>query len=143
MGHFGDYGLLRFRTRTMVMREIRLLNSDKPPNAHRNCYPLFFFFLHSKTFKTTIMDKINSLSTMEFQVTLKLNEKEARALEAIAGYGSKEFLNCFYEHLGKHYLQPNETGVISLFSTIKEELPKHLSKFDKCREKWIAESSLK
>jgi len=89
------------------------------------------------------MEKINSTSTMEFQVTLKLNEKEARALQAIAGYGSVEFLKCFYEHLGKHYLQPNESGVQSLFGTIQNELPKHLSKFDKCREKWIAESSLK
>jgi len=87
------------------------------------------------------MDKVNSTAQMEFQVTLKLNEKEARALNAITLYGTKEFLKVFYECLGKHYLQPNESGVESLFATIKEELPKHISKFDKCREKWIAESS--
>jgi len=87
------------------------------------------------------MEKITSTSQMEFQVTLKLNEKEARALNAITLYGAKGFLNVFYENLGKNYLQPNETGLISLFDTIKEELPRHISKFDKCREKWIAESS--
>ena len=82
------------------------------------------------------MAEIKSSSQMDFQVTLKLTEIEARALEAIVGYGAKEFLNCFYEHLGKHYLQPHETGVISLFSTIKDELPKHLYRFDKCRKTW-------
>ncbi len=82
------------------------------------------------------MAEIKSTSQMDFQITLKLNESEARALQAITVYGSEEFLKCFYTHLGEHYLQPNELGIISLFSTIKEELPKHLYKFDKCRKTW-------
>ena len=81
-----------------------------------------------------MMEKIKSTSQMEFEVILKLTEQEARALEAIAGYGSEEFLKCFYEHMGKHYLQPNESGVKTLFKTIREELPKHLYKFDDCRK---------
>ncbi|MFM2292650.1 MAG: Caulobacter phage Cr30 [Bacteroidota bacterium] len=85
-------------------------------------------------------NKINSTVKIDFQVTLKLNEQEARALEAIAGYGSSEFLKCFYEHLGKHYLQPNESGVISLFSTIRNEIPKHISKLEKCRKQLNNES---
>jgi hypothetical protein len=87
------------------------------------------------------MEKVTSTSQMDFQVLLQLNEKEARALYAITIYGTKEFLKCFYETLGKTYLQPNESGVESLFVTIQEELQKHISKFDKCRETWIAESS--
>ena len=87
------------------------------------------------------MDKVTSTSQMNFRVVLDLSESEARALNAITLYGTKNFLKCFYETLGKNYLQPNELGVESLFTTIKEELPKHFSKFDKCREKWISESS--
>lgn len=42
-----DYGIQHFRTSKMVMRVINLLNAIKPPNAHRNCYPLFFLFFSS------------------------------------------------------------------------------------------------
>lgn len=82
------------------------------------------------------MKIIESTSTMDFSVILKLKEEEARALEAITLYGIKEFLETFYKHLGKSYLQPHEEGVKVLFETIKSELPKHLKKFDKIREEW-------
>lgn len=52
---------------------------------------------------------------VEFKVTLQLTEAEANALEAIIGYGVKPFLQMFYEHMGKSYLQPYEKGAISLF----------------------------
>jgi len=82
------------------------------------------------------MEKINSTSQMDFQVILKLNEQEARALNAITVYGVKNFLKAFYKEMGKTYLEPNEQGIKSLFETISSELPKHLSKFDKCRKTW-------
>lgn len=78
--------------------------------------------------------EINSGSQMEFQVTLRLTEKEARALNAITVYGVKRFLEMFYEKLGKGYLQPHEKGAESLFETVKNELPKHLSRFDSTRK---------
>lgn len=86
------------------------------------------------------MEKINSTSQMEFQVILKLTEKEARALEALTVYGTKEFLETFYKYLGKSALQPYEDGVRSLFETIKENLPRHFDKFDACRDIWREES---
>lgn len=71
---------------------------------------------------------------MQFSITLELTEVEARALEAIVGYGTKSFLEVFYKSLGKHYLQPHEKGVEQLFATIKQELPSHLNKIDECRK---------
>jgi hypothetical protein len=82
------------------------------------------------------MQITKSTSSMDFGVILKLSEKEARALEAITVYGTKEFLETFYTHLGKTYLQPHEEGVEILFETLKTELPKHLNKFDRIRKEW-------
>jgi hypothetical protein len=81
-------------------------------------------------------NKIKSSSKFEVKILLELTEQEARALEAIVGYGTKEFLECFYAHLGKHYLEPHESGVESLFETIKRELPEHLRKADDVRDVW-------
>lgn len=79
------------------------------------------------------MEKINSTSTIEISVVLKLTEAEARALQAMTVYGHKPFLEGFYEKLGKSYMKPYESGVISLFDTIKKEMPKHLRKIDDVR----------
>lgn len=82
------------------------------------------------------MEKVNSTSQFDIQVILKLSEKEARALHGITSYGSKQFLKCFYEHLGKAYLEEYESGIESLFETIKQELPQHLSRADDVRSVW-------
>lgn len=49
--------------------------------------------------------------------TIQLSEQEARALEALIGYGIKPFLEVFYEKMGKAYLQPHEAGLRELFDT--------------------------
>jgi hypothetical protein len=87
--------------------------------------------------------EIKSTSQFNVQIQLQLTEDEARALEAIVGYGVEEFLKCFYEHLGKHYLEPHEKGVESLFETIKNELPKHLQKADDVRDVWSGKKNAK
>jgi len=66
--------------------------------------------------------KILSKVEMNFEVLLKLSEEEARALEAIVGYGADKFVEWFYKNHGKHYLQPHEKGMRSLFSTCRQEL---------------------
>ena len=82
------------------------------------------------------MKKIELKSNMEFEIVLKLNEEEARALNAITLYGSKQFLKYFYEHMGEHYLKPHENGLVSLFDVIDQNLPKQLNIIDKCRKAW-------
>ena len=63
------------------------------------------------------MAKIHQVPTIKLEVTLKLDEGEARALEALMGYGVDIFLKVFYEHIGKHYLSPYEDGLRRLFSS--------------------------
>ena len=77
---------------------------------------------------------IKSAGTITLEIVLKLSEIEARALDTISGYGDKAFLEVFYKHLGKHYLEPHEKGVQSLFDTIRKELPQHLRDVDTARE---------
>jgi len=62
------------------------------------------------------------------------SEIEARALDALAGYGTDAFLECFYKHMGKAYLQPYEKGLIELFDSIRGEIPPHLNRVDKARK---------
>ena len=82
------------------------------------------------------MSNIKSTSNLEFQITLTLTETEARALKALTGYGEKQFLECFYKGLGRHYLEPYSSGIKSLFSTIDIHLPRHLHKIKETKNLW-------
>lgn len=78
--------------------------------------------------------KIESESTMEFTVVLRMTEQEARALNAITVYGIKSFLEVFYKSLGKSYLEKHEEGCKKLFATVSKELPKHFNRIDATRK---------
>ena len=73
---------------------------------------------------TTLKTQINHT------ITFEVSESEARALEAMVGYGFDAFKNVFYEKLGKHYMQPHEAGLKSLFSTITKNVNKSLKEID-------------
>ncbi len=62
--------------------------------------------------------------SINMEVNLKLTEIEVRALDALAGYGVKQFLETFYKQMGKTYLQPHEKGLIDLFEKIRKTCPK-------------------
>lgn len=79
------------------------------------------------------MSKLKSTSKVDVTTMLILSEEEVLALEALAGYGADAFLKFFYEKLGKHYLQPHEKGLRSLFETIQKELPAHVRKIKVAR----------
>ena len=87
--------------------------------------------------------EIKSTSKIDVQITLQLTEVEARALQAITVYGTKEFLKCFYTHLGRNYLEPHEEGVVALFETIKTELPFHINKVNDVRDVWMGKKVAK
>lgn len=78
--------------------------------------------------------KILSQVKPEFNVLLKLSEEEARALEAIVGYGPDKFVEWFYKNLGKHYLKPHENGMRSLFATVRKELSHRLYDIDNIKK---------
>lgn len=66
------------------------------------------------------MSNVQLKPTVSFSVKIELTENEAKALDALAGYGTDEFLQCFYKGLGKAYLEPFEKDLIALFAKIKE-----------------------
>jgi hypothetical protein len=70
----------------------------------------------------------------EVSLTLSftLGEGEARALEALAGYGTDAFLEVFSAKMGKSYLQPHEAGLRSLF-VMARSLNVHLDRVDQMR----------
>ncbi len=80
------------------------------------------------------MAKVKASSTVELSVTLVLTEDEAVALNEMTKYGIRPFLEGYYKHLGKHYMQPHEQGMRSLFRTIDSELPPHLKRIADARE---------
>jgi len=78
--------------------------------------------------------KVKSISKIEGKVYLELTEVEAKALYNMTVYGTKPFLEWFYRNLGKVYLQQHEAGIISLFDTVRNELPQHIEKIDNARK---------
>jgi hypothetical protein len=65
------------------------------------------------------MAKIIGYGEIKGEVTLVLSESEAKALDALVGYGPQNFLRVFYEKLGKAYLEPHERGLRSLFESVR------------------------
>jgi hypothetical protein len=85
------------------------------------------------------MTKLDTRVSIDIQVHLVLNEQEAGALDALAGYGIDSFLEVFYEKMGRHYLQPYEDGLRSLFKAIGGQIPSVLREVQECRQ-FIAEA---
>lgn len=80
------------------------------------------------------MNAVTSSANISGRVYLELTENEARALDAIVGYGADEFVKWFYKNLGTHYLKPHEQAMRSLFEKCRSELPRHFKAFDTARE---------
>ncbi len=79
------------------------------------------------------MAKAVTKPTISVAVTIEINESEARALDALAGYGDNEFIKMFYSSLGKHYMQPYEDGLRSFLKTIRSAVAPALNDVDAAR----------
>ena len=79
--------------------------------------------------------KIQGIPLLDLDVTIRLNEKEARALVELSGYGVEAFLKTYYNSLGRSYLEPHEDGIRSLFESIKV-IPPVLARMDRARKAW-------
>lgn len=75
--------------------------------------------------------KIKTQMNVEFVVTL--TEEEARALEAVCGYGPQQFLSVFYKYMGRSYLQPHEEGFISLCEGVTDKLKPLFTQIEKAK----------
>lgn len=81
----------------------------------------------------------NFRSYVELKLTFELDEVEARALDALAGYGDDAFVKAFYELLGKHYMQEHESGLRSFLKSIRQSVPGHLVRIDNARKAFSRE----
>lgn len=71
----------------------------------------------------TMKTGIEIKPTVNFTVRCELTEGELRALDALVGYGFKPFIDCFYTHMGKSYLEPFEGDLKQLFEKIEQLRP--------------------
>jgi hypothetical protein len=79
------------------------------------------------------MAKIVGRPRVEVRATLELNEEELGALDALAGYGTEAFLEVFYKHMGKAYLDRYEHGLRSLFESVRKHVPGMIGQAEKAR----------
>ena len=80
------------------------------------------------------MARITQKTTLDLCITFSVNEEEARALEALAGYGDDAFIKAFYEKLGSHYMSRHEQGLREFLCSIRAIIPKELYKINRARE---------
>lgn len=78
--------------------------------------------------------RVNSTSKIELELAFVVTEVEARALEAMAGYGDDAFIKVFYEKLGEHYMRDHEAGLRSFLKNCRDTIPQHLGKIDRARK---------
>lgn len=82
---------------------------------------------HSKT-------PIKIETVVSITATIKFNEGQLKALDAMAGYGADAFLKVFYEKLGTSYMRPHEANLRSLFSRIAETVPEAMGRVKEARK---------
>lgn len=79
------------------------------------------------------MARIIGKPTTELHITLELTYDEAKALEALAGYGTNPFVEAFFKVMGKAYLQPHVKGLASVFDVFRG-LPSITDRYEKAQE---------
>lgn len=67
-------------------------------------------------------------------VKMVISESEARALDALVGYGDDAFIKAFYENLGTSYMKPHEEGLRSFLVSVRQQMPAILGKADAARK---------
>jgi hypothetical protein len=83
------------------------------------------------------MAKITERPHITLHVDFSVNEAEARALDALVGYGDDAFIKQFYEKLGAAYLEQHEAGLRSFFTSVRQFMPHILHRTDKARETFL------
>lgn len=77
---------------------------------------------------------------IDLTINMTLSESEARALLALTAYGHKQFLEMFYNNMGKSQLQPYENGLITFFNTFKELCPPILNRINSARKQFESDT---
>ena len=85
------------------------------------------------------MAEIIGRPNVNLDLTFRINEAEARALEDLAGYGDDSFIKAFYEFLGKCYMEKHEAGLRSFLCSVRKFLPPQLAKLDEARQVFLGQ----
>lgn len=80
------------------------------------------------------MANLSARPKLDLIVNFEINEVEARALDALVGYGDDAFIKVFYEKLGKAYMDKHEQGLRAFFKSIRLQMPLILSHMDDARK---------
>lgn len=80
------------------------------------------------------MAKVIQNPKVELSVTFTINEDEARALDALIGYGDDAFIERFKVYLGEHYIRNHEAGLRSFMKSVRSFIPGILTRTDLARE---------
>ena len=79
------------------------------------------------------MAKANGKPVVTVTVAFEIDEEEARALDALSGYGDEAFVKAFYEKLGQAYMRDHEQGLRRFLKTIRDVVTPAMSQADKAR----------
>lgn len=80
------------------------------------------------------MAKITSAPRLDLRIRFEINEAEARAMDALAGYGTDAFVQAFYEVLGKAYMRDHESGLREFLDTIRTVVGPAIHKINEARQ---------
>lgn len=80
------------------------------------------------------MATISVKPKVDVVINFTINEAEARALDALVGYGDDAFIKQFKEFLGDAYIRGHENGLREFFKTIRVFIPPILSRLNDARK---------
>jgi len=70
---------------------------------------------------------------LTISVAFEVDEDEARALDALSGYGDDAFIEAFYEKLGLAYMKDHEQGLRRFLKTVRSAINPALAQIDDAR----------
>ena len=79
------------------------------------------------------MARIVQRATVDIEAVFSVTEAEARALDALVGYGDDAFIKHFKESLGEAYMRDHEDGLRSFFRSVRDFMPGILKRADDAR----------
>lgn len=86
------------------------------------------------------MARLEARPDIGLRVVFSISEEEARALDALVGYGDDEFIKAFKERLGEAYLRNHENGLREFFVSVRKIMPNILHKVDSARQAFNGET---
>lgn len=71
---------------------------------------------------------------LDISISFTINEEEARALDALSGYGDDAFIKAFKEKLGEAYMKNHEQGLRSFLRSIRAIVSGGLATLEQSRQ---------